>query len=288
GSGTGGPACDLARQFGCHVLGVDVSAVGHDHAVSRAHELGLEHVVHFRLGDIHSIQLPPAAFDVVMGLDAWCHIPRRADLLRRCATVLRPGGRVAFYDHVERVPMPEDERRRFCRVWRFAGLESPQSYRAALEAAGLRLLHEDETSAYAVRFYSRLLDHYRAERAAFESARGPDRYQEGLERLEMTRRLAVAGVLGQLGCIAEKPADSLPPSNQDRCTSSHRMQRSGWLRESSPGERQTCPRTGLCVTCDLLRGNRGEPDGSTCEAPAEDNQAIGPPSAGEERWREAR
>src|SRR5262249_11730251 len=42
GSGTGGPACDLARQFGCHVLGVDVSAVGHDHAVSRAHELGLE------------------------------------------------------------------------------------------------------------------------------------------------------------------------------------------------------------------------------------------------------
>src|SRR5712691_10229348 len=36
GSGTGGPACYLARNFGCRVLGVDVSMVGHAQAETRA------------------------------------------------------------------------------------------------------------------------------------------------------------------------------------------------------------------------------------------------------------
>jgi len=205
GSGRGGPACFLARQFGCRVLGVDVSAVGHAQAVARAREAGLGHLVEFRLADIHAAALPPAAFDVVIGLDAWCHIPRRAAMLQRCATLLRPGGRLAFYDHVERQPMPEEERRRFCALWRFAGLESPQSYVKALEVAGLRPLYQEETSAYVSRFYSRLLEAYVEHRAEFEAARGPDRYREGLERLQMSRTFSAEGVLGQLGCIAENP-----------------------------------------------------------------------------------
>src|SRR5262245_47732645 len=104
GSGTGGPACYLAREIGCRVLGVDVSAVGHAQAEARARESRLGHLVEFRLGDIHDIELPAARFDVIIGLDAWCHIPRRAALLRRCAELLLAGGRVAFYDHVERRP----------------------------------------------------------------------------------------------------------------------------------------------------------------------------------------
>lgn len=205
GSGTGGPACDLARTLGCRVLGVDVSAVGHAQAEARARESGLGHLARFRLGDIHALELPTAAFDVALGLDAWCHIPRRPALLRRCAALLRPGGRIAFWDHVELRPLPEAERRRFCAGWRFAGLETPRSYVEALEAAGLEVVFREETSAYAVRFYSRVLEGYRADRARFEAARGPDRYKEGLARLEMSQHLASTGVLGQLGCIALKP-----------------------------------------------------------------------------------
>lgn len=111
GSGTGGPACYLARELGCRVLGVDVSAVGHAQAEARARDNGLTHLVGFRLGDIHAIALPAGTFDVVIGLDAWCHIPRRAVLLQRCAQLLRPEGRVAFYDHVERRSLPEEQRR---------------------------------------------------------------------------------------------------------------------------------------------------------------------------------
>ena len=54
----------------------------------------------FQCGDIATLTLPEATFDVILGLDAWCHIPQRALLLQRCATLLRPQGRLAFYDHV--------------------------------------------------------------------------------------------------------------------------------------------------------------------------------------------
>ena len=208
GSGTGGPACYLAQQLGCRVLGVDVSSIGHEQAMARARDQGLTHLVQFQLGDAHTVDLPSAAFDVILGLDAWCHIPRRATLLQRCAAWLRPGGRIAFYDHIERQPLPEEQRQLFYALWRFAGLETLQSYVAALEAAGFRVRFQDETSAYAVRFYTRLLTVYVEQQAAFEAARGPERYQEGLQRLQITQRLATQDCLGQIVCIAEKPTHS--------------------------------------------------------------------------------
>jgi cyclopropane fatty-acyl-phospholipid synthase-like methyltransferase len=106
GNGTGGPACYLAQLLGCRVLGIDISAVGH--AQARAREAGLSHLVQFRCDDVHTASLPPATFDVILSLDAWCHIPRRGALLQRCATLLRVGGRLAFYDYVLRQPLPEE------------------------------------------------------------------------------------------------------------------------------------------------------------------------------------
>jgi 2-polyprenyl-3-methyl-5-hydroxy-6-metoxy-1,4-benzoquinol methylase len=60
-----------------------------------------QHLVQFRFGDIHAVVLPPVSFDVIMSLDVWCHILRRAALLQRCGTLLRSGGRLAFYNHAE-------------------------------------------------------------------------------------------------------------------------------------------------------------------------------------------
>jgi 2-polyprenyl-3-methyl-5-hydroxy-6-metoxy-1,4-benzoquinol methylase len=208
GSGTGGPACYLAQQLGCRVLGVDVSSVGHEQAMARARDQGLTHLVQFQHGDVHTVNLPAAAFDVILGLDAWCHIPHRATMLQHCAAWLRPGGRIAFYDHIERQPLPEAQRQLFYALWRFAGLETLQSYVAALEAAGFRVCFQVQTSVYAARFYTRLLTVYVEQRPAFEAARGPERYQERLQRLQITQRLATEGCLGQIACIAEKPTHS--------------------------------------------------------------------------------
>jgi len=208
GSGRGGPACYLAQQLGCRVVGIDASMVGHLQAVARAGDAKVGHLVEFRCGDIHAVVLPSATFDVVLGLDAWCHIPRRAALLERCATLLCSGGRVAFYDHVERRPMSDTHREHFCALWRFAGLETPASYLDAVQAAGFRVLYHEDTSAHAVRFYSRLVEVYQEHHTEFEAARGSERYREGLERLQITYELAASGTLGQLACIAASPGQA--------------------------------------------------------------------------------
>ena len=52
-----------------------------------------------------------------------------------------------------------------------------------------------------------LLAVYRERRAEFEAMRGPERYLEDLERLQMSQQCATTGVLEQLVCIAEKPTD---------------------------------------------------------------------------------
>lgn len=205
GSGKGGPACFLAQRFGCRILGVDVSGVGHAEAEARARAAGLSEQVAFRLDDIHAVALPPAGFDAVIGLDSWCHIPRRPLLLERCAALLKPGGRLAFWDHVERRPHPEAARRRFHAMWRFAGLETPESYRQWVAAAGLQVTWHEVTSAYVERFYTRLIEAYLGERQHLEALDGAERYRAGLERLQLSRELAVTDVLGQFGCIAAKP-----------------------------------------------------------------------------------
>jgi hypothetical protein len=75
---------------------------------------------------------------------------------------------------------------------------NPPELLEAVQAAGLRLRYHADTSAYAVRFYTRLLAVYRERRADFEAMRGPKRYREGLERLQMSQQWATARVLGQL------------------------------------------------------------------------------------------
>jgi hypothetical protein len=110
-----------------------------------------------------------------------------------------------LYDHVLRQPLSDAQHQRFCALWRFADLETPDSYVAAVQAAGLRLTVQEVTSVFAVRFYTQLLTQYRVRCAEFEAARGAARYQEGLERIQMSQQLAAAGILGQVAYIAEKP-----------------------------------------------------------------------------------
>jgi len=187
-----------------------VSAVGHELALARAQAQRLSHMVEFRHGDVQSLELPAASVDVILSLDAWCHMPQRAAMLQRWATWLRPGGRLAFYDQVERHPLPEEERQRFCALWHLPDLETPRSYLAAITAAGLHVDFEVETSFNAARLSTRLLEVYSTRHAAPAASRGSEHEDEALTRLQMAQRFAAFGMLGQMGGIALKPADDAP------------------------------------------------------------------------------
>jgi ubiquinone/menaquinone biosynthesis C-methylase UbiE len=97
GCGIGDPTLQVAVLVGPHgrVLGIDLIEDMLATARERAAALGLGHV-EFRAGDVTSMDLPPHAFDAVLGRWSLIYVADVAGVLRRLREVLVPGGRIAM------------------------------------------------------------------------------------------------------------------------------------------------------------------------------------------------
>ncbi len=93
GCGTGYSACRIAKNTGCHLVGVDISSDMIERARQRVIEWGLEDRVDFRQGDAYQLDFRDAEFDVVMTefVSVFLEKPR---VFHEFARVLRPGGRL--------------------------------------------------------------------------------------------------------------------------------------------------------------------------------------------------
>lgn len=100
GCGTGAPACRIAAETAARVTGITTSPVGLAAARRRAAAEGLSSRTTFELRDGMDNGFPDASFDCAWVLEA-SHLMRdRNRLLRECARVLRPGGRLVLCDIV--------------------------------------------------------------------------------------------------------------------------------------------------------------------------------------------
>ena len=97
-SGMGGPARYLASRLGCRVTGLDVTQSRHQSAIRLTELVGLQHLVDFRHGSALAMPFADASFDVVIGQEAFAHVPDKPRLIAECARVVKPGGRIAFTD----------------------------------------------------------------------------------------------------------------------------------------------------------------------------------------------
>lgn len=98
GSGVGGTARCLAREFGCRVTGIDLTQAYCDAASMLSERVGLSGLVDYRQGDATSLPFPEASFDIVWTEHAAMNIPDKRTLYAEMHRVLKPGGRLAIYD----------------------------------------------------------------------------------------------------------------------------------------------------------------------------------------------
>lgn len=146
-SGVGGPARYLAQRYGCRVVGLDITESRHEAAVRLTRLVGLDHAAEFRLGNALAMPFADGEFDVVIGQEAWAHVPDKPRLVAECARVARPGGRIAFTDILKGPGLTEAQEERLRREMTFLELATAEGYRGLLEANGCEVLGAEDLGA---------------------------------------------------------------------------------------------------------------------------------------------
>jgi sarcosine/dimethylglycine N-methyltransferase len=138
-SGMGGPARYLAHRIGCRVVGLDFTESRHLGAQRLTKLVGLDHLVSFRHGNALEMPFEDASFDVVIGQEAWCHVPDKPRLIAECARVVKPGGAIAFTDILRRPALSQAELARLADGMPFPTLETLPGYAALLQGHGCEI-----------------------------------------------------------------------------------------------------------------------------------------------------
>lgn len=104
GSGYGGGARVLAKEFGAHVVCLNLSKVENDRNRALTNEQGLSERIEVIDGSFDDIPCGDAEFDIVWSQDAILHAADRGEVLSEVSRVLKAGGEFIFTD-----PMQADD-----------------------------------------------------------------------------------------------------------------------------------------------------------------------------------
>lgn len=149
GSGLGGPSRFLARTYGCHVTGIDLTPefVAVAEKLTQLTRLGDK--VSYSQGDALAIPFAAATFDVVWSQNVAMNIADRPRLYAEIQRVLRPGGKYALSDVVRgegepHYPVP------WAREPGASHLLTEEATRLELERAGFAIVAWENTTARAL------------------------------------------------------------------------------------------------------------------------------------------
>jgi ubiquinone/menaquinone biosynthesis C-methylase UbiE len=149
-AGRGGSAMQLAREFGCEVVGVDYGAANAAAAGRLARSAGLEGRVAFVAGDAERLPFTDCKFDVVMCECAFCTFPDKPAAAAELARALRPSGVVGLADLVRRGRLPAELDDLLAWIACIADARTPEEYARHLAAAGFEVTAmEDHDQALA-------------------------------------------------------------------------------------------------------------------------------------------
>ena len=135
-SGRGTTAFFLAQQYGCQVLGIDLSMTSTSLAMAKAEAQGLQSKVIFAAADAERLPFHTSTFDVVISECSFSLLPDKEAGAREIARVLKPGGRLAITDVFLRGQLSDELRTNATFDSCFSGAETIDSYIEIFTNAG--------------------------------------------------------------------------------------------------------------------------------------------------------
>ena len=193
GCGIGIGCAYIAKKHGCHVVGVDISEKMIEWSRKRAHEERVEDKVEFRVADILDLPFEDDRFDAVVVESVVAFVDDKAQAIRECRRVTRPGGYMALNEtFFTEVPTPEVGEI----VRREMGVDIPmvQTWQALWEISGL----QDRT----IRLYQIDAHHEIRDRLQWIGARWALKAFGRLFRLYLTQPAARQSLKAQFGSSA--------------------------------------------------------------------------------------
>lgn len=156
GCGLGGPARYVAATTGAYVTGIDLTPEFVEPGRALTEWTGLSDRVRIVEGSVLDVPLDDGSADAVYMIHVGMNVAEKAGLAREAARVLRAGGVFAIYDvmqvgegHME-YPAP------WATSADHSALASPETYEAALAAAGFEVTDRIDRTAFARRFFAEL------------------------------------------------------------------------------------------------------------------------------------
>ncbi len=146
-SGRGTTALYIARNFGCSVLGVDLSQANVSAAAQVAQAEGLTKQMNFRHGDAEHLPVEDASFDAVISECAFCTFPNKQLAAEEMFRVLRSGGRLGLTDMtVDQSCLPQEMKTLIFWSACVADAGTAQEYKEILSRAGFKGLTIEDYS----------------------------------------------------------------------------------------------------------------------------------------------
>jgi SAM-dependent methyltransferase len=177
GSGVGGTSRCLAREFGCHVTGIDLTEEYCRAAAMLSARIGLAELVDYRQGDATNLPFPDHSFDIVWTEHVAMNIPDKPRLYREMYRVLKPGGTLAIYDILAGPSGPVLFPVPWARAPESSFLATPDELRELLEGSGFKVTAWSDTTDVARAWFVSLAERIRKEGLpplGFHVLLGPD------------------------------------------------------------------------------------------------------------------
>jgi len=152
GSGLGGPSRYLAANYGCRVIGIDITEEYCRVASALGARMGLEDRVEYRRGDARELLFPDGTFDGAWTQHVSMNIAEKKELYEGICRVLKIGARFALHDVVQRTsgailfPVP------WARTPEINHLQSAEAMRKTIVDAGFALVLWNDVTEGALRF----------------------------------------------------------------------------------------------------------------------------------------